>query len=198
VKSRIRSPLSALCFALFGLALCLAACARQGADPVQLADARAKIGTTYPGLVSLFCPTPRIVGSDCHAVAGVTATVLDVVAASGGVFAKVRLADGREGYTPFGLVERAQLEHVNLIVRVNTEEQRMSKECNAVFDALHIGMSELDALALNQRPRIGSSPGFRCASVNTTETAQGTHDQFVFGDGKYAYFDRGVLTALQR
>jgi hypothetical protein len=59
-------------------------------------------------------------------------------------------------------------------------------------------MSELDALALNQRPRIGDSPGFRCAHINTTETAHGTHDQWVFENGRYAYFDRGILIALQR
>ena len=38
-----------------------------------------------------------------------------------------------------------------------------------------------------------------CATLNSTRTAYGTHDQWVWGDGssRYVYFENGVLTAIQ-
>lgn len=35
-------------------------------------------------------------------------------------------------------------------------------------------------------------------SVNTTETARVIHEQWVYGNGRYLYFDNGVLTSIQR
>lgn len=33
--------------------------------------------------------------------------------------------------------------------------------------------------------------------INTTTTANGTHEQWVYGGGNYLYFDNGILTAIQ-
>ena len=34
--------------------------------------------------------------------------------------------------------------------------------------------------------------------VNSTITARGTHEQWVYGDGQYVYFDEGVMRSLQQ
>ena len=35
-------------------------------------------------------------------------------------------------------------------------------------------------------------------SINTTETARVVHEQWVYGGGRYLYFDNGILTTIQR
>lgn len=35
-------------------------------------------------------------------------------------------------------------------------------------------------------------------SINTTETARVVHEQWVYGGGRYLYFDNGILTSIQR
>lgn len=59
--------------------------------------------------------------------------------------------------------------------------------CRAAFDGLKIGSPLAGIETIKCRPHL-----------NTTETARGTHDQFVFEDIGYLYYDNGRLTAKQR
>ena len=36
------------------------------------------------------------------------------------------------------------------------------------------------------------------SSVNTTENKYGIHEQWVYGGGRYLYFDNGILTTIQK
>lgn len=55
-------------------------------------------------------------------------------------------------------------------------------------EGVSIGMSKQDVLA--------SSWG-KPQKVNTTTTAYGTHEQWVYGGGNYLYFKDGVLASIQ-
>ena len=56
----------------------------------------------------------------------------------------------------------------------------------------------------NDRVRIGMNKetfrlcfGVSPTKINTTATANGTHEQWVYPDGRYYYFTNGILTAIQ-
>ena len=77
------------------------------------------------------------------------------------------------------------------INRIGKEIGDLLEQCNAIFASLYIGMPETSVH--NQQPH------GRCAVIHTTQTSNGIHEQWVWGDGsgRYVYFDNGVLTAIQ-
>jgi hypothetical protein len=83
--------------------------------------------------------------------------------------------------------------------RSDAEDLRWTQYCNRVFAGLHIGTSELKFFSQNKFQRDPPAGYGVCAKLNSTRTAYGTHDQWVWGDGssRYVYFENGVLTAIQ-
>src|SRR5271170_2611488 len=77
------------------------------------------------------------------------------------------------------------------INRIGKEIGDLLEQCNAIFASLYIGMPETSVH--NQQPH------GRRAVIHTTQTSNGIHEQWVWGDGsgRYVYFDNGVLTAIQ-
>lgn len=60
--------------------------------------------------------------------------------------------------------------------------------CDAIVEKkVIVGMTKEQAIAAWGRPK----------DINTTATANGTHEQWVYGLSTYLYFDNGVLTAAQ-
>jgi hypothetical protein len=68
-------------------------------------------------------------------------------------------------------------------INANSERERKCAAGKPV-----IGMSKTEALKVWCEP----------SNVNTTETAGGTREQWVFKDRGYLYFENGVLVAIQR
>ena len=84
---------------------------------------------------------------------------------------------------------RQQLERTVAQQDALAEKQREAAEAKRKrSEGVRIGMSKADVLASNWgRPQ----------AVNTTTTARGTREQWVYGGRNYLYFDDGVLTAIQ-
>lgn len=78
------------------------------------------------------------------------------------------------------------LEMVAAAERYRKQEAR--EKARKKKEGVSIGMSQQDV--------IDSSWG-RPEHVNTTTTARGTRQQWVYGSRGYLYFDDGVLTAIQ-
>jgi hypothetical protein len=84
--------------------------------------------------------------------------------------------------------------YVSLVRRIERERkvkaERLARAEKALkrSQGVHIGMSKEDVLA--------SSWG-KPQHVNTTTTARGTREQWVYGLRAYLYFDDGVLSAIQ-
>jgi hypothetical protein len=83
--------------------------------------------------------------------------------------------------------------------RSDAEDLRWKQYCNRVFNGLHIGMSEGNMFVQNKFQRDPPAGYGVCATLNSTRTAYGAHDQWVWGDGsgRYVYFDNGILIAIQ-
>lgn len=62
-----------------------------------------------------------------------------------------------------------------------------------------IGMTAREVLQKTRSQAYDISPKWWGGpkNVNTTKTASGTHEQWVFGNGWYLYFDNDVLTSIQ-
>lgn len=81
-----------------------------------------------------------------------------------------------------------------IAAREHKEKEKAKKaatESKAKWKAkggVRIGMTKEQALASNWG---------RPSKVNKTINANGTQEQWVYGDGNYLYFDNGVLTAVQ-
>ena len=81
--------------------------------------------------------------------------------------------------------------------RNEADALHLAQRCNVVFANLHIGMRETSVQ--NEQPGDPGFPRGVCATIHFTKTAYGFHDQWVWGDGsgRYVYFDKGILTAIQ-
>lgn len=77
-------------------------------------------------------------------------------------------------------------------LRAMQEKWRQENEARAArakLPGIRIGMTKQQVLASSWGPP---------DDVNTTITAAGTHEQWVYGVGRYLYFDHGVLTVIQK
>lgn len=73
-------------------------------------------------------------------------------------------------------------------VAKNAARQEAAERAKKKKEGVRIGMSRDDALA---------SMWGKPASINTTTTANGTREQWVYGNGNYLYFVNGILTSIQ-
>lgn len=68
------------------------------------------------------------------------------------------------------------------------QKEAESRKRNAKTQGVHVGMTQAEVLGSNWgKPR----------SVNTTITAGGKHEQWVYGGTNYLYFQDGMLTSIQ-
>lgn len=77
--------------------------------------------------------------------------------------------------------------HTDKKVEIYQEEERIKKEKKSRQPA--IGMEKDEVL---------EGAWGKPNSKNITEDSSGTHEQWVYGNGKYIYFDNGVVTSIQK
>ena len=98
--------------------------------------------------------------------------------------------------------EEAMRDNIELQNKMREQDvalKDIQRRCDALFAGLRIGMHE--SRVRNDQPSppgSGLGKSTRCASINTIETASVLHEQWVWGDDRYTYFDNGILTAIQR
>jgi len=95
-------------------------------------------------------------------------------------------SNGSRGECNFEWDSGAWLDHWEIIAR--RQRNAASAYVATAPTAPTIGMSSSTA-----RDSTWGSPDH----VNTTTTASGTHEQWVYGRNRYLYFDNGVLTSIQ-
>jgi hypothetical protein len=146
---------------------------KTNADLVDI-DKQLYLGHTYKLIIPLhgICPKPDLLGFSnpgcVTANANDSVSVIDIVAADGEIFAKVRLSDDNEGYIP-----EKQLEIVDKFSHPSPK----------------IGMSADQALETNW-----GTP----EKKNVTVMAGHRSEQWVFPDRGYLYIEDGVLRTIQR
>jgi len=159
------------------LALCLAGCVPSQVGPIGPAapsSAEEHIGKTYRlhANAQLLCPKPDLPFNqalECVVTPdGGGVTVVDVVENQTGVFPKVRLANGKEGYI------------------LEEELRRMERESQP---SPRVGMTESEALITNW-----GVP----AKKNMWESAGHRLEQWDFPALGSLYVEDGVLTSIQR
>jgi hypothetical protein len=156
-----------------------------------LAEAASRVGKHYwVRLPGSLCPAP--IHRDCVTREEGGFTVEEATEGGGllgGAWVRVRFDDGAQGYMEYlppvvSWADRAGLSRKEL---ERGMAQIKAEYCTGGI-SLRIGMSEDEAT------RAWCFPDH----VNTTQTARGTHEQWVYSERGYLYFDNGRLTAIQR
>jgi hypothetical protein len=91
-------------------------------------------------------------------------------------------------WATFIKLRQAAREIWKLTERQEVEKQAAERKRKAKTEGVSVGMTQEEA--------IGSSWG-KPKSINSTITASGRHEQWVYGGSNYLYFDNGRLTSIQ-
>lgn len=83
---------------------------------------------------------------------------------------------------------KAELARLNARFAKAEAAERAKEAARRRKEGVHIGMTPEDVLASNWG---------KPTDINRTTTATGVHEQWVYGNGNYLYFDNGRLTAIQ-
>ena len=154
-----------------------------------LAEAGSRLGKHYwIRLPDSLCPAPTLRG-DCVTRSEGGFTVEEVTQGSGLLaWVRVRFDNGAQGYMdylpPVSWADRAGLS----LKELERDMARIKSEYCTGGITLRLGMSEEDAT------RAWCFPDH----VNSTETARGTREQWVYSGRGYLYFDNERLTSIQR
>lgn len=108
-------------------------------------------------------------------------------------FYKVKLATGQEGYVRTGVVDAALDEAAHARqTEIDAEKQKKIKAEKAACDrkgSVRIGMT---------RAQVYASCFGKPERINTTASAHGTDEQFVYGNGTYIYLTNGIVRSWQQ
>lgn len=150
-------------------------CIDDGAVALENAKAHMKSGDTKKAADAI---------AECACAVGAASEVSTYAAA----VAKLHQEQlSREKTANDSRIEREKKENEKLIARARAEDaKRLAAEKRK--QGVAIGMSAADVLA--------SSWG-KPQKVNTTTTAYGVREQWVYGGGNYLYFENGVLKTIQ-
>ena len=154
-----------------------------------LAEAGSRLGKHYwIRLPDSLCPAPILRG-DCVTRSEGGFTVEEATQGSGLLaWVRVRFDNGAQGYMdylpPVSWADRAGLS----LKELERDMARIKSEYCTGGITLRLGMSEEDAT------RAWCFPDH----VNSTETARGTREQWVYSGRGYLYFDNERLTSIQR
>jgi hypothetical protein len=135
------------------------------------------------------CPQPNPLSPDCAIIMPPTRLTLDRVEesalesggrtlSSGNAYCHVTLDDGRAGYVDCVLL-MAQTTDIDPAVAAAECKRRGNPR---------IGMTA---------KQVEASCWGKPQHVNRRETARGTTDQYVYGDGRFVYLRNGIVTSIQ-